>query len=75
MLMPEAARAARKNQHKEADRRTERPRRPDEYIPPLGSKRICGTKLGVGADVNDPQLRRLLDMLAADAESPPLLKS
>lgn len=54
---------------------TERPRHPDEYIPPLLSKRIYGTKLVIIADVNDPQLRRLLDMLAADAESPPLLKS
>ena len=43
--------------------------------PPLRSKRVYGTKLVIIADVNDPQLRRLLDMLAADAESPPLLKS
>ena len=75
MLMPEAATAARKNQQKEADNMTERPRHPDEYIPPLRSKRVYGTKLVIIADVNDPQLRRLLDMLAADAESPPLLKS
>lgn len=54
---------------------TKRPRHPDEYIPPLRSKRVYGTKLVIIADVNDPQLRRLLDMLAADAESPPLLKS
>ena len=39
------------------------------------NKRVYGTKLVIIADVNDPQLRRLLDMLAADAESPPLLKS
>lgn len=51
---------------------TERPRHPDEYIPPLRSKRVYGTKLVIIADVNDPQVRRLLELLTQDEPTPPL---
>ena len=48
---------------------------PEEHIPLLRGKHIYGTKLVIIADITDPQLHRLLDVLATDAEAAPPLKS